>query len=80
MVKKGCPIYLCAIEVAKTEEPYPGKIPVVQKFLGVFQEVSGLSPDREIEFMTKLIPGTASISKAPYRMAITELAELKTEL
>ena len=49
----------------------------MQEFPEVFQEVPGLPPDREIEFAIELVPGTAPISKAPYRMAPAELAELK---
>jgi len=30
--------------------------------------------------MIELVPGTTPISKAPYRMAPAELAELKTQL
>jgi len=52
----------------------------VQDFLGVLQEVLGLPPNQEIEFMIELVPGTALISKAPYRMAPAELVELKTQL
>ena len=52
----------------------------MQEFLEVFQEVPGLPPDREIEFAIELVPGTAPISKAPYRMAPAELAELKKQL
>jgi len=29
MVKKGCPAYLCAVEVAETQEPNPEEILVV---------------------------------------------------
>jgi hypothetical protein len=54
---------------------------MVQKFLDVFPEdLSGLSTDREIEFCIELTSGTAPISKAPYRMALSELRELKTQL
>jgi len=55
-------------------------IPVVQEFLEVFQEVPGLPPDQELEFAIELIPGMATISKAPYRMAPAELVELKKQL
>ncbi|XP_063945951.1 uncharacterized protein LOC135151432 [Daucus carota subsp. sativus] len=44
------------------------------------QELPGLPPDREIEFTIDLVPGTAPISKAPYRMAPTEMKELATQL
>jgi hypothetical protein len=37
-------------------------------------------PDRDIEFAIELQPGTAPISKRPYRMPPTELEELKKQL
>ncbi|KAA0063211.1 hypothetical protein E6C27_scaffold205G00190 [Cucumis melo var. makuwa] len=43
-------------------------------------DLSGLPPDREIEFTIELLPGTAPISQAPYRMAPSELKELKMQL
>ena len=49
-------------------------------FPEVFQEVAGLPPNWEIEFAIELVPGTAPISKAPYRMAPTDLVELKKQL
>ena len=36
--------------------------------------------DREIEFTIETMPGTQPISKAPYRMATTEMKELKAQL
>jgi hypothetical protein len=39
-----------------------------------------MPPDRDIEFAIKLQPGTAPISKRPYRMPPAELAELKKQL
>jgi hypothetical protein len=39
-----------------------------------------MPPDRDIEFAIELHPGTAPISKRPYRMPTTELAELKKQL
>jgi len=55
-------------------------IPVVREFLEVFQQVPGLPPDREMEFVVELLRGTTPISKAPYRMAPAELMELKKQL
>ncbi|KAA0036143.1 reverse transcriptase [Cucumis melo var. makuwa] len=43
-------------------------------------DLSGFPPDREIEFTIELLPGTAPISQAPYRMAPSELKELKMQL
>jgi hypothetical protein len=56
-------------------------IPVVCEYLDVFpDDLPGMPPDRDIEFIIELQPGTASISKRPYRMPPNELAELKTQL
>jgi hypothetical protein len=57
------------------------KIPVVCEFPDVFpDELPGLPPDRDVEFAIELIPGTAPISRRPYRMPPNELAELKKQL
>ncbi|KAA0033251.1 pol protein [Cucumis melo var. makuwa] len=55
--------------------------PVVRDYLDVFpKELPGLPPHREVEFAIELEPGTVPISRAPYRMAPTELKELKVQL
>jgi hypothetical protein len=56
-------------------------IRTVSEFLDVFsEELPGMPPDHEIEFVIELVPGTASIFKRPYRMAANQLAELKEQL
>ncbi|WVZ75620.1 LOW QUALITY PROTEIN: hypothetical protein U9M48_023657, partial [Paspalum notatum var. saurae] len=56
-------------------------IPVVCDFPDVFpEELPGLPLDRDVEFKIDLIPGTAPVSRRPYRMAPDELKELKTQL
>ncbi|KAJ4948041.1 hypothetical protein NE237_000047 [Protea cynaroides] len=56
-------------------------IDVVRDYPEVFlEELPGLPPDRAAEFVIDLIPGAAPVSKAPYRMAPTELKELKVQL
>jgi hypothetical protein len=39
-----------------------------------------MPPEREVEFVINLLPGTAPISKRPYRMSVEELQELKKQL
>jgi hypothetical protein len=39
-----------------------------------------LPPERDVEFVIELKPGTAPISRRSYRMPLNELAELKTQL
>nr|CAE02265.2 OSJNBb0049I21.5 [Oryza sativa Japonica Group] len=56
-------------------------MPIVQQFPDVFPEdLPGMPPDRDIEFIIDLIPGTAPISKRPYRMPVNELEELKKQI
>jgi hypothetical protein len=56
------------------------KIPVVCEYADVFpDELPGMPPDRDIEFAIELQPGTTPISKRPYWMPPTELAELKKQ-
>jgi hypothetical protein len=53
-------------------------IRAVRNFPDVFpEELLGMPPDREVEFVIDLLPGTVPISKRPYRMSVEELKELK---
>jgi hypothetical protein len=54
---------------------------VVNEFSDVFpEELLGMPPDRDIEFVIELKPGTSHIYKTPYRMATPELVELKEHI
>ncbi|KAA3469877.1 Retrotransposon protein [Gossypium australe] len=54
---------------------------MVCEFPDVFPvELSRLPPIREVELGIELVPGMTPISIAPYRMAPTELKELKSQL
>jgi hypothetical protein len=56
-------------------------IPIVCEFPDVFlDDLPGLPPDREVEFVIDLKPSTSPISRRPYRMPPHELAELKVQL
>ena len=70
---------LCAEEVLPALEIHD--VPVVRNFPDVFpEELPGMPPDRVVEFVIDLVPGTALISKRPYRMAPEELVELKKQI
>jgi hypothetical protein len=57
------------------------EVPVVNEFPNVFpEEMPGMPPDRDIEFVIELKPGTAPIYKTPFRMTTLELAELKEHI
>jgi hypothetical protein len=56
-------------------------ISVVCEFPDVFpDDLPGLPPERDVEFVIELKPGTAPISRRSYRMPPNELAELKAQL
>ena len=71
LIDSGCVGYLTSVvDTSLERHSKPEDVPVVQEFLEVFpKDLLGLPLDREIDFIIELIPGTAPISKAPYRMA-----------
>ena len=67
---------LCALETKTVEE-----VTVVNEYPDVFpEELLGMPPDRDVEFVIDLLPGTGPIAKRPYRMSVDELEELKKQL
>ena len=57
------------------------KTNVINEFLDVFlDDLPGMPPDHDIEFIIELLPRTAPIAKRPYRMGVNELEELKKQL
>jgi hypothetical protein len=57
--------------------PSLDQYPVLSKFKDVFsKELSGLPPERELDFTIELKPGAEPISKTLYRMTMTKLCEL----
>jgi hypothetical protein len=54
------------------------EVPMVNEFPDVFpEELPGMPPDRDINFVIELKHGTTPIYKTPFRMTTLELAELK---
>jgi hypothetical protein len=57
------------------------EVRTVSEFPDAFpEELPGMPPDHEIEFMIELVPDTAPIFKRPYRMVANQLDELKEQL
>ena len=80
-LKKGCEASLALVLDSKRGQVKLEDIPMVKEFPDVFpEELQGLPPKREVDLSIDILPGTALISRAPYRMAPTELQELKTRL
>ncbi|CAA7045428.1 unnamed protein product [Microthlaspi erraticum] len=81
LLERGCEAYLATISMSESGAGVVmGDIEVVQDFEDVFQSLKGLPPSRSDPFTIELEPGTAPISKTPYRMAPAELAELKKQI
>jgi hypothetical protein len=57
-----------------------GEIGIVREYPNVFpEELPGMPPIHNIEFMIELLPGTPPISKRPYRMPVNVLVKLKSK-
>ena len=81
MLRKGCQGYFAYVVETGKEGNLVDEILVVKEFPDVFPyDIVRLPPDREVEFTNDLIIGTEPISIPPYRMAPTELRELKAQL
>ncbi|GJW38799.1 putative reverse transcriptase domain-containing protein, partial [Tanacetum coccineum] len=56
-------------------------IPIVRDFKDVFlDDLSGLPPQRQVEFCIDLIPGATPVAKSPYRLAPSEMQKLLEQL
>ncbi|KAK8942729.1 hypothetical protein KSP39_PZI009417 [Platanthera zijinensis] len=81
LLSQGC--FACFVYASHSDavEPQLEYIPIASEFPDVFPaELSGIPPDREVEFSIDVEPGTRPLSKAPYRMAPRELEELRSQL
>eukprot|EP00253_Pinus_taeda_P027708 PITA_27708 len=82
-IGKKCQIYAVQVGLtgAKDKGSIMDDIPVVCEFADVFpEEIPGLPPKRNLDFTIELVPGAAPVSRAPYRMSVPELTELKMQL
>ncbi|GJR35960.1 putative reverse transcriptase domain-containing protein [Tanacetum coccineum] len=62
-------------------EPKMNEIPIVREFSDVFSEdLSGLPPQRQVEFHIELVAGAAPVARSPYRLAPSEMQELSGQL
>ena len=80
-MRKGCQLF--AILVSDLEEVKSHLVtlddhPILPKYVDVFlDEISGMPPQRDIDFHIDLIPRAEPISRAPYQMTTQELSELR---
>ena len=78
-MRKGYETFLAVIPDSKRGQVDVEKIPVVREFRDVFlKELLGIPLEREVDLAIEILLGTVPMSRAPYRMAPTELKELKS--
>ncbi|GJT45607.1 hypothetical protein Tco_0954322 [Tanacetum coccineum] len=82
---KGLSSFLAQVTEKKIEDKSKEKrlkdVPTIRDFSEVFPEdLHGLPPMRQVEFQIDLVPGAASVARALYRLALSELQELSTQL
>ena len=81
LMRKGCETFLVMILDSKRGQVYVEKIRVVREFPYVFpKELPSIPLEREVDLSIEIVPRAAPMSRAPYRMALTELKELKSQL
>ena len=80
-MRKGCETFLAVILESKRGQVDVEKILVVREFLDVFpEELSSILLERKVDLAIEIVPGIVPMSRATYRMAPTELKELKSQL
>ena len=80
-LRKGCEAFLALVLDSKRGQVNLEDIPVIKEFSDVFpKELSGLPLEREVDLSIEIVQKMSPFSRAPYRMAPTELKELKTQL
>ena len=78
IMRKGCETFLAVILDSKRGQVDVEKIPLVREFPDVFPEdLLGIPLEIEVDLAIEIVPGTVLMSRAPYRMAPTELKELR---
>ena len=73
-MRKGCETFFALILDSKRGQVDVEKIPIVREFL---DELPSIPLEREVGLSIEIILGTTPISRAPYRMAPSELKELR---
>ncbi|XP_057418500.1 uncharacterized protein LOC130712696 [Lotus japonicus] len=77
ILRKGSPAIVNSIVAEAKNDGDVRNILIVQDYVDVFPEdVPGLPPVKETEFIIDVMPDTGLISMTPYRMAPAEMAEL----
>nr|GEX25940.1 putative reverse transcriptase domain-containing protein [Tanacetum cinerariifolium] len=77
----GCQAFMAHVIDTSFEKKSVKDVPIVNEFLDAFpKDLSGIPPERQVEFQIDLISGATPIAKNPYHLAPSEMKELTSQL
>nr|GEW58745.1 putative reverse transcriptase domain-containing protein [Tanacetum cinerariifolium] len=80
-IERGHQLFLAQVTEKELKEKRLEGVLMIRDFLKVFpDDLPALLPPRHVEFKIKLVPGVASVVRAPYRLAPFEMKELANQL
>ncbi|GJT50064.1 putative reverse transcriptase domain-containing protein [Tanacetum coccineum] len=80
-VDRGNYLFVAQVVEKEPAERRLEDVPIICEFPDVFPEdLPGLPPSRQVEFVIELVPGAAPVARAPYRLAPSEMKELAKQL
>lgn len=78
---RGCTTFLAYVIDANKEKKEMSVIPVVCNFMEVVpDDILGLPPEKQVDFIIDILPYMTLIAKAPYHLEPTEMNDLMTQL
>nr|GEZ70270.1 reverse transcriptase domain-containing protein [Tanacetum cinerariifolium] len=80
-IERGSQLFVAHVTEKEPQEKRIEDVHVIRDFLEVFpDDLSGLPPPRQVKFRIDLAPGVAPVTRAPYRLAPSEMKELAKQL
>ncbi|GKC40534.1 putative reverse transcriptase domain-containing protein [Tanacetum coccineum] len=80
-IERGCHLFLAHVTKKEKSKKRLKDVPVIRDFPEVFpDDLPGLPLSRQVELKIDLVPGAAPVTRAPYRLAPSEMKELSEQL
>ncbi|GJS67201.1 putative reverse transcriptase domain-containing protein [Tanacetum coccineum] len=80
-IEMGCHLILAQVTGKEPTERHLKDVSVIRDFLEVFlDDFPGLPPHRQVEFKIDQVPRATPVTRAPYRLAPSEMKELPNQL
>lgn len=78
---RGCDSFLAYVIDTKKEKHMFSNVRIISEYPDVVSDdLHGLPPVREVEYLIDLVPGTTPLAKSPYRLAPSEVREIITQI